>query len=65
MLSTTQSTASRHSVSLYPASTAMALIDHITDAVAKITPSKLAEQSTSRSGNGHGIVPFDDDNVSF
>lgn len=39
----------------------MALIDYITDAVAKFTPSK---QSNSISGNGHGIVPFDDDNVS-
>ncbi|KAF8740966.1 hypothetical protein AX14_006443 [Amanita brunnescens Koide BX004] len=38
----------------------MALIDHITDVIAKFTPSK---QSSSMSGNGHGIVPFDDDNM--
>lgn len=48
-------------VLFYTSSAVMALIDRITDVVAKFTPTK---QSNSMSGNGHGIVPFDDDNVS-
>ncbi|PFH53201.1 hypothetical protein AMATHDRAFT_138507 [Amanita thiersii Skay4041] len=44
----------------------MPLLDHITDAFSKFAPSKSSKSSTSISGvlgNGHGIIPFDDNMI--